>query len=85
MDDVTAVTGYSRVQIKMLHVFDTRLVVDIMHHAGLEVVAVEPLKPYHIIVVARKPLAGVAASPLDRDALTQALRKSPFLSDRQGL
>jgi uncharacterized membrane protein len=37
----------------------------------------------HIAVHARKPLAGDAARPFDEDALREALRKSPFQSDRQ--
>jgi SAM-dependent methyltransferase len=66
------------------HVFDTRLAVDAVLHAGFELLAAEPLEPYHIVVLARKPLAGVAAKPFDEDALREALRKSPFQSDRQG-
>ena len=66
------------------HVFDTRLVVDAVFHAGFEVAAVEPLQPYHIVVVARNPLAGTAARPFDEDAFREVLRKSPFPSDRQG-
>lgn len=66
------------------HVFDTRLAVDAVLHAGFKLVAVEPLRPCHIVVLARKPHAGVAASPFDEDALREALRKSPFQSDRQG-
>jgi SAM-dependent methyltransferase len=65
------------------HVFDTRLVVDVVCHAGFELVAAEGLEPYHIVVLARKPLAGAAASPFDEDTLREVLRKSPFPSDRQ--
>ena len=65
------------------HVFDTRLVVDVVCHAGFELVAAEGLEPYHIVVLARKPVAGAAASPFDRDMLREALRTSPFQSDRQ--
>jgi SAM-dependent methyltransferase len=67
------------------HVFDTRLAADTVFHAGFELLAVEPLKPYHIVMLARKPLVGVAASPFDEVALREVLRKSPFQSDRQGL
>jgi SAM-dependent methyltransferase len=66
------------------HVFDTRLAVNVVFHAGFELVTVEPLRPYHIVVLARKPLTGVAPSPFDDLALREALRKSPFQSDRQG-
>jgi SAM-dependent methyltransferase len=65
------------------HVFDTRLAVDAVFHAGFEMAEVEPLEPYHIVVLARKPLAGAAGSPLDENALREALLKSPFPSDRQ--
>jgi len=65
------------------HVFDTRLIVDAVFHTGFELVAAEGLEPYHIVVLARKPLAGAAASPLDKDTLREALRKSPFQSDRR--
>jgi len=65
------------------HVFDTRLAADVVLHAGFGLVAVEPLLPYHIIVLAQKPLAGVAPSPFDKGALQEALAKSPFPSDRQ--
>jgi SAM-dependent methyltransferase len=66
------------------HVFDTRLAVNAVLHAGFELVAVEPLQPYHIVVLARKPRARVAAGPFDEDALREVLRKSPFQSDRLG-
>lgn len=65
------------------HVFDTRLVVDAVFHAGFELVAAEGLKPCHIVVLARKPMAEATARPLDEDALGEALRASPFQSDRQ--
>ena len=65
------------------HVFDTCLVVDAVRHAGFELLAVEPLQPYHIVVLALKPMAGVAASTLDEGALRETLRKSPFPTDRQ--
>ncbi len=66
------------------HVFDTRLAADTVFHAGFELLAVEPLKPYHIVMLARKPLVETAARPFDAEALREALRKSPFQSDRQG-
>jgi hypothetical protein len=65
------------------HVFDTRLVADAVFHAGFELVAAEGLVPYHIVALARKPLEGAAARPIDEDALQEALRTSPFQSDRQ--
>ena len=65
------------------HVFDTRLTVNAVVYAGFELVAVEPLQPYHIVVLGRKPRIGVAVDPIDEDALRKILRKSPFQSDRQ--
>lgn len=66
------------------HVFDTRLIFDAVNKTGLEVLAVEPLRPYHIIVLARNPLEKAAVSPFSEDALRGVLRKSPFRTDRQG-
>jgi SAM-dependent methyltransferase len=65
------------------HVFDTRLVVATVKTAGLEVEAVELLRPYHILVVARKPLEGAVVSHFSEDALRVALRASPFRTDRR--
>ena len=65
------------------HVFDTRLAVNSVFQAGFEVVAIEPLQPYHIVVLARNPLPGIAARAYDEDALREVLRNSPFPSDRQ--
>jgi len=36
------------------HVFDTNLVVEMTHHVGLQILAVEPMRPYHIFLIARK-------------------------------
>jgi hypothetical protein len=66
------------------HVFDKSLAIKAVLHAEFEVATVEPLLPYHIVVLARNPIAKVAASLFDEDSLREALRESPFLSDRQG-
>ena len=66
------------------HVFDTRLAVKVVLQAGFELLAIEPLEPYHILAVARNPRAGTAARRFDEDALRETLRTSPFPSDRQG-
>jgi hypothetical protein len=66
------------------HVFDTRLVVNTVFYSGFEPLAVEPLEPHHIVMIALKPLAGAAVTPFDEAALREVLRKSPFESDRQG-
>jgi SAM-dependent methyltransferase len=64
------------------HVFDTRLAVAAVEAAGFEPVAVEPLRPYNILVVARRPRDGSlvpAADPIDLESI---LRGSPFPTDR---
>jgi len=65
------------------HVFDTRLVVSAVLHAGFEVVTAEPLQPYHVVVIARKPLNGIAAGPFDEEAFREVLRNSPFPADNR--
>ena len=67
------------------HVFDTRLAVDAVARSGLEVVAAEPLLPYHIVVLAREPAAGAAARAFSAEALRTALAGSPFPTDRRGV
>ena len=65
------------------HVFDMRLALAAPMHAGFALLAAEGLEPYHIVVLARKPQEGAAASPLEEEALREALRTSPFQSDRR--
>lgn len=36
------------------HVFDSRLVVEVVNHMGLKILTVELFHPYHIVVIARK-------------------------------
>ncbi len=36
------------------HVFDTRLVVDLVNYLGLQILTVELFRPYHIAIVAKK-------------------------------
>lgn len=65
------------------HVFDTIMVATLLDHVGLELLAIEPMRPNHIVVVARKPPAG--SMPDNSRTLTnlpEALRCSPFKSDR---
>lgn len=40
------------------HVFDTELAAKAVHHAGLRVLSVEFLPPFHIVVMAQKPEVG---------------------------
>jgi hypothetical protein len=65
------------------HVFDMRLVVGAVFHTGFKPVTAEGLEPYHIVVSARKPTPGIAPRPLEENVLREALRTSPFRSDRQ--
>lgn len=64
------------------HVFDTRLAVAAAEAAGFEPVAVEPLRPYNILVVARRPADGSDVPGADRVDLQSVLRRSPFATDR---
>ena len=65
------------------HVFDTRLVVDAVREVGLEVLAVEPMRPYHVVVLARKAAEGASSPSAPAMDLTDVLRGSPFSTDRQ--
>lgn len=64
------------------HVFDTRLAVAVVSKAGFELVTVEPLRPYHIIVVARKSKQQPLTPRISEDTLDRLLRRSPFSTDR---
>ena len=64
------------------HVFDTRLVLEALNEAHLQVRAVQPMLPCHIVVIAEKAEQG---APATNEGFTQptaaALRLSPFPSD----
>jgi SAM-dependent methyltransferase len=66
------------------HVFNTRLAVDIIHHAGMRILAVETFLPYHIVVVAQKP---TVQSQIQNDRFKGMLMRpcwtSPFPSDQR--
>ena len=64
------------------HVFETELAVAVVDWAGLEVLVVEPTPPYHVLVVARKPVEGAPDNRtwLRPDAPWRS--RSPFASDR---
>jgi len=65
------------------HVFDTRLAVALVEHAGLQILAVEPVRPYHIVVIARKLPAGRAPDNEEFLGVTRSpCWSSPFASDR---
>jgi SAM-dependent methyltransferase len=65
------------------HVFDTRLAVALVDHARLQILAVEAVRPYHIVVIAKKLRPGQAP---DNERFTGTNRapcwSSPFASDR---
>ena len=64
------------------HVFDTRLVLEVLNVANLQVRAIQPMLPCHIVVIAEKVAPGTLAT---NDVFLQpgaaALRLSPFPSD----
>jgi SAM-dependent methyltransferase len=65
------------------HVFDTSLAVRLIHFVGLQLLAVDAVRPHHIFVVAQK--LGHSLSPNNDPFLGQQalhLSASPFLSDR---
>ncbi|HTK55241.1 MAG TPA: methyltransferase domain-containing protein [Gemmatimonadales bacterium] len=64
------------------HVFDSRLAVEVVTEAGLVPVSVEPLEPYHIIVLAEAPRTDAPSAPLAPAELDEVLRTSPFPTDR---
>lgn len=64
------------------HIFDTRLAVEVIHHMGLQILAVEVLRPYHIFIIAQKPLRGEEVhNELFREQFAPVWR-SPFPSDQ---
>ena len=64
------------------HVFDTSLAVELVHHIGLQIFAVEVFKPYDIFVVARKPTRGQEVrNEKFRGIDTVPCWHSPFPSD----
>jgi hypothetical protein len=65
------------------HVFDTRLAVEVIHHMGLQVLAVEVFQPCHILVVAQKPWGGQEVQNEGfRGVYTAPSWFSPFPSDQ---
>jgi SAM-dependent methyltransferase len=58
------------------HVFDTRSLVDLLVHAGIDVTAVEVRHPHDIYVAGR-----FGSGTVDPELLAGALRRSPFKAD----
>jgi len=65
------------------HVFDTRLAVDVVHHIGLQVLAVDVFRPFNIFVVAQKRMQGKGLQN-ERFMRTHGVPswRSPFPSDQ---
>lgn len=63
------------------HVFVTRSALDMVLHAGLSIVSVEATRPYHIFILAEKPLHALRT---DASTMPAAGVKwsSPFASDK---
>jgi SAM-dependent methyltransferase len=66
------------------HVFDTASVVQLIHHLNLEIRAIEPRLPHHIIALAQKTPAGhLPDNQLFIGSKTRYRRQSPFPTDRR--
>jgi hypothetical protein len=64
------------------HVFDTPLAVRLVDHMGMQIRAVEAIRPMHILIVAQKTLNGISPDNsvyVGRSALYRST--SPFKSD----
>lgn len=65
------------------HVFDTRSTVGVVAHLGLQILAVQAFRPFHIAVIARKPAPGASVDNTRfTDAAAAPAWRSPFPSDR---
>ena len=63
------------------HVFDTALVVEVAHWGGLQILAVEPVLPCHIFLVAER-VDGAPENGRFRGGEAEYRRGSPFAADR---
>ncbi len=63
------------------HVFDTRAVARLAARAGWEILALSPVRPYHIFLVARVSPGGHVGNGGFLDDASVRLSKSPFPSD----
>ncbi len=65
------------------HVFDTRLAVEAVALGGFDVLAVELLRPYHIVVIARKRFVDSSVTEIHDADFGEVLLRSPFPTDRR--
>ncbi len=65
------------------HVFDTRSAVEMLLRQGLRIISIEAKLPFHVILLALKDPRG-SEPERGRALLRDALRRSPFPSDRHG-
>jgi hypothetical protein len=63
------------------HVFDTLLVCTIVDYCGFEIVGVEQIRPYHIVLIARKSTGVKICNDSFLDRESKLYRKSPFQTD----
>jgi SAM-dependent methyltransferase len=67
------------------HVFDTALAVELIDYSGLQIIAVEAARPYHIFVVAQKLTDGrIVNNDQFRGSQAAYRLSSPFTTDRSG-
>jgi SAM-dependent methyltransferase len=65
------------------HVFNTPLAVEMVDAAGMQIISVEAVRPFHIIVVARKMVAGMPPqNEVFLSPTAEWRRTSPFRTDR---
>lgn len=66
------------------HVFNTALVVDMIDMVGMQIISVEAVRPFHIIVLARKISIGESPkNEIFRATTADWRRTSPFKIDQQ--
>ncbi len=66
------------------HVFDTRLVVEMINYLGLQILAVELFRPYHIVIVSKKNEPKHVIDNSEFREIDKSLYwRSPFPTDRK--
>ncbi len=63
------------------HVFDARLALAVVRWCGMEPIALELAWPFHIVIIARKPVGGAGGPVLSSQEIAGILRRSPFPTD----